>query len=181
MKGYILWLMQTNRNKRPQSIDEFVSEMEEVEKPALASSDGMMEDPTFISEECITINSKQEETIIENHPAKESIEEQQKIVSPVKGERIKDKTGQEGLNTTNNKENNNCKGHSGGDRVIIGWLVVIAFLITLIGGGILFSNSQSNSYPASTVENVDSSEAADSTAAEISEYVDRRQRKGGYR
>ena len=60
MKSNILWLMQTNRNKRPQSIDEFISKMKEVGKTAPVSFDDAKKDSTISSEETLIASNKNE-------------------------------------------------------------------------------------------------------------------------
>ena len=65
MKSNILWLMQTNRNRRPQSIDEFISKMKEEIKPVQTSDDDMNEGLTISSEETLITGNKNEDKIID--------------------------------------------------------------------------------------------------------------------
>ena len=60
MKGYILWLMQTNRNRRPQSIAELETRMNLSKKTGIIN---VQEDDT---ERTIIANNQDEETILES-------------------------------------------------------------------------------------------------------------------
>ena len=125
MKSKILWLMQTNRNRRPQSIDELVSD-----KPIPTSFDDIKKDSSIISDETLIMDRKNEETIMETHLQRQPKEEPRKVFPPTKYSTL----------TGNNKERNN-KGDNSNKK--IGWLVLIAIIIIMLGG-IYLLRSQSN-------------------------------------
>ena len=156
MKSNILWLMQTNRNKRPQSIDEFISKMKEVGKTAPVSFDDAKKDSTISSEETLIASNKNEETIIDAPSIKKPIEEPRKVVSQTK---------QKYTPSTGNK---NSDGHSKDVALMI---LATFFLIIIVA---YFSNSRSGNYSEPPVPAEDSTvvdTAAVDTAA-IGEFVD---------
>lgn len=127
MKSQILWLMQTNRNRRPQSIDEFVSD-----KPIPTSVDDVKKDSSITSDETLIMGRKDEETIIETHPQRQPKEEPRKVFPPT--------NKNDSTLTGKNKERNN-KGDNSNKK--IGWLMLIAIII-IMSGGIYLLRSQSN-------------------------------------
>ena len=155
MKGYILWLMQTNRNRRPQSIDEFVSKTEEAKASFV---DDVKADPAISSEETIIANSKNEETIVDAPTTKGPLEEPRKVVTQVKKK------------YSTPIDNNNSDGHSKGIALMI---LVSFFLILLIA---YFSNHQSNNYSQPAVEAVDTAvvdtAAVETVAVDYVENID---------
>ena len=151
MKGYILWMMQTNRNRRPQNIDEFVSKMEE--EAEAASVDEVKAETTIPSEETIIENSKYEETIIDAPPIVKPKLEPRQVVPQVKKESYTPTGGNNKKEKTQDQSN-----------MKFGWLVFIAFFIILLIGGIHLYNSQSNNYSQS--------ESSENTAVTDEEYVD---------
>lgn len=127
MKSKILWLMQTNRNRRPQSIDELVSD-----KPIPTSFDDIKKDTSIVSDETLIMDKKNEETIMETHLQRQPKEEPRKVFLQT-NRKYSTLTG-------NNKERNN-KGDNSNKK--IGWLVLIAIII-IMSGGIYLLRSQSN-------------------------------------
>ena len=127
MKSKILWLMQTNRNRRPQSIDELVSD-----KPIPTSIDDIKKDSSIISDETLIMDRKNEETIMETHPQRQPKEEPRKVF-PQTNRKYSTLTGK-------NKERNN-KGDNSNKKIV--WLVLIAIIIIMLGG-IYLLRSQSN-------------------------------------
>lgn len=140
IKSNILWLMQTNRNKRPQNIDEFISKMKEVGKSAPASVDDAKKDSTISSEETIIEGNENEKTIIDATPAKKPIEEPQKIDPQTK------KKYSTPADNLHNKKNNNKEGNSKGVRLMV--LGAFIFMILL---GVYFTKSRSGNNSASAV------------------------------
>ena len=154
MKGYILWLMQTNRNKRPKSIDEFVSKMEEV-KPAPTPVDEMKADTAISSEETIILNNEVEETIIEAHPVAKPKEEPRQAVPQAKKENPVPVNRYNSNSKTTGKETN-----SNGCFVLF---VIIS--LSLVLGVIIYNISQcthSNSYSSQTIDTDSVEEILDS-------------------
>ena len=134
MKNNILWLMQNNRNRRPQSIDEFVLQMKEVDKVDPISMDEAKTDFVTPKEETIIVDNKNDETNIYTQPVTKSKEEPSKA-SP--------------SNIENITPTNGIKDNNDGYSKIIGWLGIIIFIALTIIGFIYFSKSpfKSNNYP----------------------------------
>ncbi len=147
MKSNILWLMQTNRNKRPQSIDEFVSKMKEVVKPAPIPIDEFETDSTNSSEETIIISSKDEETIIDAPPTKKTIEE------PRQANSFKNATSTPGSSIKNSDDSSNNKKNSSG---CIALFIILFFSLILVILLFNMSNSTSSNSYSPQVEETDS-------------------------
>jgi len=141
MKSNILWLMQTNRNKRPQSIDEFISKVEEVDEPVPTSSDEVKKDPTISQEETILISNKDEETILDTpstaKPAENHLQDiPAKKVTSTPASSIKE--SKKSYYNDNNQPSS-C--------LVIIIILLFSFLIIIIVSSSISECTSTNSYP----------------------------------